>query len=223
MHRLPGRTLSEVALAEPDSIPFWIDQASALLLKLHTVRWQDGFDFFHPPMGVLEFAERQVKWWGIQAQKHGATEAKPGFDWLKMNIYRARECSRLALVHRDFHPNNLISDGQHITGVVDWSELTIADPAADVAWTRMVLDTEVGPQMGDSFSEAYQRRHPEVKSTQHFWEVFAACKRLTTMAHLQRLVEAGPSTEADAPVRLPKPETIEAVREFMHQRLIEEE
>jgi aminoglycoside phosphotransferase (APT) family kinase protein len=217
MAQLPGRTLSEVALEEPASFPYWIDQACTLLMKLHTLAWQDGFDFFHPPMNVLEFAERQVKWWSIQAQKIGAAEAKQGFDWLKMNMYRARECSRITLVHRDFHPNNLISDGQHITGVVDWGELTIADPAVDAAWSRMIMETEVSQPVGDSFNEIYQRRHPEVCATQHFWEVFSAAKRLTTMANLQHLADT------DSSIHQPSPQTIEAVQDFMHRRLIEED
>ena len=217
--RLPGRTLSEIATEEPDSIPYWIDQASSLLLRLHTTQWQDSFDFFQPTMGVLEFAERQVKWWSIQAQKINVSDAQAGFDWLKSNVYRARECTQQALVHRNFHPNNLLSDGLHITGVLDWDELTIADPAADVAWSRMVLETEVSPQLGDSFSDSYQRRHPEVAATQPFWEVFAACKRLTTLTALQRTVDECGTDDVYGLRPSPQP-TIEAEQTFMYKRLV---
>ncbi|MBX3085259.1 MAG: phosphotransferase [Anaerolineae bacterium] len=222
MQRLPGRTLSEIATEEPDSIPYWIDQASSLMLRLHTAQWQDGFDFFHPAMGVLEFAERQVKWWSIQAHKAGAQEAKAGFDWLKSNVYRARECSQQVLVHRNFHANNLLSDGQHITGVLDWGELAIADPAVDVAWSRMVLETEVSQQVGDNFNDSYQRRHPEVVATQPFWEVFSACKRLTSIAIQQRTTDEIEADDAQAP-RQPQPTTNEALQAFMHKRLVDEE
>jgi aminoglycoside phosphotransferase (APT) family kinase protein len=215
MQRLPGRTLTETALEEPASIPYWIDQASALLMRLHSIPCYEGFDYFQPELGVLEFAERQVKWWSVQAQKAGAAATKAGFDWLRANVYLARECKQISLVHRDFHPSNLIADGLYITGVLDWGELTIADPAIDVAWSRMVLETEVNPQMGEAFCEAYQRRHPTIATTLPFWEVFAACKRLTTMAMLQRAAET-----TDDEIRLPKQETIEAVQAFMNERLV---
>jgi aminoglycoside phosphotransferase (APT) family kinase protein len=182
MQRLPGRPLGELALDYPDQIGAWVEQASALMVRLHSINWQTGFDFFQPPMSVLEFAERQLKWWSIQAQKSGATRAAAGFAWLKLNVYRARDCAQQALVHRDFHPNNLMASGDHITGVVDWGELTIADPAVDVAWTRMVLATEVDAALADAFCAAYLRRHPDVSDTLQFWEVLSACKRLTALA-----------------------------------------
>jgi aminoglycoside phosphotransferase (APT) family kinase protein len=36
-------------------------------------------------------------------------------------------------VHGDFGSNNVLADGEHITGVVDWSEAMIGDPLYDVA------------------------------------------------------------------------------------------
>ncbi|MGI9070548.1 MAG: aminoglycoside phosphotransferase family protein [Bryobacteraceae bacterium] len=38
-----------------------------------------------------------------------------------------------ALVHGDFGSNNVLTDGQYITSVVDWSEAMIGDPLYDVA------------------------------------------------------------------------------------------
>ena len=37
------------------------------------------------------------------------------------------------LVHGDFGSNNVLAEGEHITGVVDWSEALIGDPLYDVA------------------------------------------------------------------------------------------
>ncbi|MBI4097141.1 MAG: phosphotransferase [Candidatus Levybacteria bacterium] len=39
-----------------------------------------------------------------------------------------------ALVHGDFGFSNVISDGERITGVVDWSLMIYGDPIYDVAW-----------------------------------------------------------------------------------------
>ncbi len=39
-----------------------------------------------------------------------------------------------ALVHNDFHFDNILSDGQEITAVVDWANALYGDPLYDVAW-----------------------------------------------------------------------------------------
>ncbi len=182
MQRLPGKPLSVLALEQPDQIPYWLERAASLLLKLHGLNWQQSFDPFHPALEALDYAERQVKWWSRQAQTMGGKAAEEGFNWLRSNVYKTRYAQGPRLVHRDFHLGNLLADGDRITGVVDWGELAIADPSVDVAWTRTILSTEASPELGDHFVEAYYLRNPAIGETLAFWEVFAACKRLTGIA-----------------------------------------
>ncbi|MBX3063079.1 MAG: phosphotransferase [Anaerolineae bacterium] len=222
MQHLNGRSLGDIALGNPSQIPYWIEQAASLLVRLHNLPWQDGFDMFQPPMETLDYADRQIKWWTREALKVGAADAKPGFDWLRANLYRARECAAKSLIHRDFHPNNLMATDELITGVIDWGEMTIADPAIDIAWSRMILETEVDPKLADSFNEAYRRRNPEAQLTQHFWEVFAACKRLTAMANIRQVMVNGMSAH-DGNLPPVHEETREAVRTFMESRLIDDD
>lgn len=47
------------------------------------------------------------------------------------------------LVHLDYHPLNVLTDGRRITGVVDWANAAAGDRRADIAWTTFLL--EVGP------------------------------------------------------------------------------
>jgi len=220
MEHIPGQPLGKVALADRARIPYWLDQASNLLLKLHGLKWQNSFDTFQPALSALDFAERQIKWWSRQAEVVGAEEASAGFHWLKTNLYLARRTKSPALIHRDFHPNNVLVDGDRIAGVVDWGELTIADPAVDVAWTEMILHTEVSRDLGDQFKEAYRRRNPEIDQSLPFWEVFAACKRLTIMARIQQATTETPDEVSTPPVRL---EVARAVVDFMQERLTEED
>ncbi len=44
-----------------------------------------------------------------------------------------------ALIHLDFHPLNVLTDGRRITGVVDWTNAAAGDPWADVARTVSLL------------------------------------------------------------------------------------
>ena len=47
-----------------------------------------------------------------------------------------------ALLHLDYHPLNVLTDGKHITAVLDWANTRVGDPRADVARTYTILMVE---------------------------------------------------------------------------------
>lgn len=55
---------------------------------------------------------------------------------------RSRQQDTLALLHLDYHPLNVMTDGQRITGVLDWANASIGDPRADFARTYTILRVE---------------------------------------------------------------------------------
>jgi aminoglycoside phosphotransferase (APT) family kinase protein len=52
---------------------------------------------------------------------------------------RALRPSTASLIHMDFHPLNVISDGSAVTGIIDWSGAAAGDPRADLARTAITL------------------------------------------------------------------------------------
>ena len=60
----------------------------------------------------------------------------PGLAWLASARPSASE---LVVCHGDFHPRNVLMDGERVTGVIDWSLVVLADPAFDVGSTKTVL------------------------------------------------------------------------------------
>ena len=44
-----------------------------------------------------------------------------------------------ALIHMDYHPLNVISDGQSVTGIVDWAGAAAGDRRADLARTYVTV------------------------------------------------------------------------------------
>ena len=46
------------------------------------------------------------------------------------------------LIHFDYHPLNVLTDGERITGVIDWANAGAGDPRADVARTMSILRLE---------------------------------------------------------------------------------
>ena len=47
--------------------------------------------------------------------------------------------STSSLIHMDFHPLNLVSDGTQVTGILDWAGAAAGDPRADLARTEITL------------------------------------------------------------------------------------
>lgn len=52
---------------------------------------------------------------------------------------RRLPASKTALLHLDYHPINVLTDGKRITGVIDWTNAHAGDPRADAARTVSIL------------------------------------------------------------------------------------
>jgi aminoglycoside phosphotransferase (APT) family kinase protein len=55
---------------------------------------------------------------------------------------RAAAGDAAALLHLDYHPLNVLTDGRRITAVLDWANARAGDPRADVARTYTILMVE---------------------------------------------------------------------------------
>ncbi|MCC6174669.1 MAG: aminoglycoside phosphotransferase family protein [Chloroflexi bacterium] len=71
-----------------------------------------------------------------------------------------------ALLHCDYHFDNVLSDGAHITGVIDWGNACYGDPLYDVAWLGGWFAKE-----GDH--AAVQALHERHRGAPHFRERIA--------------------------------------------------
>ena len=79
-------------------------------------------------VGILDTAKHQWE----SARPH--TNVDVINEWVDTFHLLAASCpEERALVHGDFGSNNVLAEGEHITGVVDWSEAMIGDPIYDVA------------------------------------------------------------------------------------------
>jgi len=132
MERVPGRPMLEVRKFDIAGL------LAELQLRLHdldpeplvrAVRQETGgampdFD------SLLSDLDRRVM--------RGPIEGLAGpMRWLLS--HRPPEPGRLAICHGDFHPQNVLMSGGIVTGVLDWPNAVIADPACDVAATRIIL------------------------------------------------------------------------------------
>jgi aminoglycoside phosphotransferase (APT) family kinase protein len=77
------------------------------------------------------------------------------------------------LIHRDFHPGNILWKGDRITGVIDWAETSWGPPDLDVMHSRANFAMLHDFDSAAAFSAAY-RWHGGVLDDDHDAEVFWA-------------------------------------------------
>ncbi len=95
-------------------------------------------------LGVI-FGEMQARVHAIAAPASLAAHPDAWIDWLGSDepalAERLRASAYLsgALLHLDYHPMNVLTDGERITGVLDWRNAAAGEPRADAARTFAIL------------------------------------------------------------------------------------
>jgi aminoglycoside phosphotransferase (APT) family kinase protein len=112
-----GRTVFQEALAHPELIePIGVSMGQ-LHARLHAVT--------APP----EYWEDHRSWLGMAGPDEAALTAQLREGGLRDGW----------LLHLDFHPLNVLCYGREATVVLDWANVTVGDPRADVARTMSIL------------------------------------------------------------------------------------
>lgn len=78
-------------------------------------------------------------------------------EWKKaIEIYFSRtDFSGRHLVHRDYHPGNILYHENNISGIVDWATSCAGNPLADLGHMRFNLFLDQGKYQAEFFSESY--------------------------------------------------------------------
>ena len=122
-------------------------------------------------------------------------------EWLL--AHRPPEPARRAICHGDFHPQNILMAGGNVTGVLDWPNAVVADPAYDVAATRTILSlTPVelfavpGPLrwlvriaraiLVARYLAGYRRRRPVDRGTLAYYEAASCMRQLVRVAEARQ-------------------------------------
>ena len=138
---------------------------------------------------------------------------RPAMAWLVEQ--RPPEQSRRVICHGDFHPHNILFSGGAVTGVIDWPNVVVAEPAYDVATTRIILrfapiELSALPAplrwllararivMVNRYLAGYRRRRPIDPRSLAYYEALGAMRALIRAAESRRRDEAGAANPLDA-------------------------
>jgi aminoglycoside phosphotransferase (APT) family kinase protein len=143
---------------------------------------------------------------GRAIDRLGLTGLQPGHDWLV--AHRPPAPAVLSVCHGDFHPLNILADGDRVAGVIDWGNVMVGDAALDVASTVANLATVpigapalVRPLARGlvryalwRYRRAYARRRALDEGAVRYYQVFRCFAHLVSAA--RDAGQAGPAAGA---------------------------
>ncbi len=110
-------------------------------------------------------------------------------QWLEQR-QKSVPCERPAILHRDYHPWNVVVDAAEQLWVVDW-DWRIGDARFDLAWTCMLMQRSGFHAFSSAVRDEYAHRSGRSLDDLAYFEV------LTTVRWLLNVL---PSTERDGPL-----------------------
>jgi aminoglycoside phosphotransferase (APT) family kinase protein len=128
-------------------------------------------------------------------ERSALTGLEPGLVWLDNR--RPSSPREAAICHGDFHPLNILADKNQPTGVIDWANAVIAEPAMDVGSAianisavplslprplRVAARAVIGTALR-RYERAYQGRRPLDDQAVRYYEVFRAIAQLVWVGH----------------------------------------
>jgi Ser/Thr protein kinase RdoA (MazF antagonist) len=140
MTRLVGRDV-----LAPRDLDVFLNGLVATLHVVHGIRV--------PPAGaVMEYRP-----WGLAAAMTPPLWSRRPAIWAQAIpiARRAVPAHQPVLLHRDYHPGNVLWRRGTISGLVDWTHACRGPAAADVAHCRMNLAVLFGVEVADEFSRRY--------------------------------------------------------------------
>lgn len=93
-------------------------------------------------------------------------------------FYSERPSCAHGFIHRDYHPDNTLWRGQHLSGIVDWERSSWGPIAVDIAHMRVNLARIGHFDTAERYAEAYRRRTARSLPDLPYWDVVDAVDTL---------------------------------------------
>jgi len=135
-------------------------------------------------------------------ERCGLIGVEPALTWLHQ--HRPSQ-AQAAICHGDFHPLNILADNDKPTGVIDWPNVVIAEPAMDVGsaianisavpinlpWAlRVAAQAAIGTALR-RYERAYRARRPLDDEAVRYYQVFRAVAQLVPVGAARATGRAG--------------------------------
>ena len=219
MQRVEGRNFYSRFPKTPQDDPKPLQEFISLFRRLHTLDWRpymENPDEISPPDQPFFHFDRKLALFSQHIAGSGLRAFDPLVAWINERRERAA-CDRASVVHRDFHPNNILEDSQGNLFVVDWTSAEISDYRFDLAWTLALSLAYGGDFRREMVLAEYERQMGAKVPSLEVFEV---------IAFVRRIGSAMISMQAGAEKMGMRPEAVEIMRrdrvafERLFQRLV---
>jgi len=139
MQRLPGETLWSAAqargLAALFAIPRQLGEIHARLHRVSGEALRESGRTFGVDLATMG-VDARIEDVGRRIDRAGLGGLSEGARWLVRN--RPAVAQAEVICHGDFHPHNIMVEGEKLSGVIDWADVTLAEPTYDIAGLRVI-------------------------------------------------------------------------------------
>jgi aminoglycoside phosphotransferase (APT) family kinase protein len=98
-------------------------------------------------------------------------------DWAEVwYVLGAHTLEGEALIHGDYHMDDVVFDGGAVTAIVDWSSALRGPTAFDVGYCRMDLSLIFGGEAADRFLNAYESAAGQPVERLAVWDLAGAVR-----------------------------------------------
>jgi aminoglycoside phosphotransferase (APT) family kinase protein len=176
-----------------------------LFRQLHTLDWRpyvDDPEKLAPSDDPYFHFDREMRLYHQYLIQSGFTMFEPLMTWISARREKAF-CAESSVIHRDFHPDNILEDQDGVLYVVDWTSAEISDYRFDLVWTLTLTLAYSGEVRKQMVLDEYERQlgHPVPELA--LFEVISILRRIGTV-----MISLGAGAETLGM----RPETVEAMR-----------
>ena len=143
-----------------------------LYVRLHRLDWRP----FSPSPAPAPVSGLLDSWQPYLGLLPGGDFA-PHWQWLRQRQASVRG-ARPALIHFDFHANNILIRSDGSPAVIDWTGALVADPRYDLAWTLLLTEAYESVEWRERILRAYEQEAGQAISDLDFFDVAACLRRL---------------------------------------------
>ena len=172
------RFASSISLFEAKELETWITKMASLLASVHQLDWHAlGLDFLRSGSWSANYIAKGLDSPEVVYMAASNKGVKSLIDWFRERIDEV-ETTENVVLHFDFHPQNVMVNGDRIVALIDWAEACLGDATFDVAWSNMLFYNGGAGDIIDLFVREYKRFSGRVLKNLAFFEVSAACRQL---------------------------------------------
>jgi aminoglycoside phosphotransferase (APT) family kinase protein len=145
----------------PKDMDGWLSAMAEALLPIHATP-ADEFPYTYFP--YYELSHLRLPIWAAQPRLwEQAYEVLQGGPPAHIPVF----------IHRDYHPVNVLWEGEQISGIVDWANACLGAPNHDVAHCRTNLVSMYGVETADRFLHHCREVFGPVFEHHPYWDINA--------------------------------------------------